>query len=167
MRSRKLKHFKICHFEFATDDLPKRGFTLLELMVTLFLLSLIVAIVFPSFYGLEERRLKSEARTVASVLRYLHDSGISTKETYFLKFDLKEHVVSWEEPDGKKTETFKSLAGLNLQSRGEVKEGQITLFFGPSGVQENITVYLRDEDQRMRVTLNSVSGRVKIFQDAK
>jgi len=145
----------------------KKGFTLLELMVALFLISLILAIVFPSFSGLQERRLKSEARTIASLLRYLHDNAISTKETTFLKFDLKERVISWEEPEGRKAESFESLEGLNLQSRGEVKEGQIILFFGPLGIQENITVYLREDDQRMRVAFNSVSGRTKIFEESR
>ena len=59
-----------------------RGFTLLELVVIIFILSLVLAISFPSFSLQKDGKLKSEAGHIASILRYLNDSAISTKETY-------------------------------------------------------------------------------------
>jgi len=138
------------------------GFTLLELIVVIFIISLLAAVIFPSFSGLGENRLKSEAKKAASLLRYLNDSAIFTKETYSLKFDLQEGLISWKGPDGEKAEKIKSLAGIRLPSKGEVKEGQVTVFFGPLGIQENIEILLKDKGEGMRVTLNPVSGRVKI-----
>jgi hypothetical protein len=76
-------------------------------------------------------------------------------------------MISWEEPEGRRTESFESLEGLNLQSRGEVKDGEIILIFGPLGIQENITVRLREDDQGMKVVFHSVSGRTKILEDGK
>lgn len=149
-----------CHF-------PKRGFTLMELIVVLFIISLLIGIVFPTFYGVEEKRLKSDARRIASVLRYLNDSAISTKKTYFLKFDLSKGSISWDGPEGVKTEHFRSLTSLELPSKGEVKEGEIILFFGPFGVEENIAVHLRTEEEGMKVTFSPVSGRAKIIQDIR
>jgi len=146
----------------AVSHPGRRGFTLLELIVVIFIISLIAAVIFPSFSGLGENRLKSEAKKTASLLRYLNDSAIFTKETYSLKFDLQEGLISWKGPDGEKTEKIKSLAGIRLPSKGEVKEGEATVFFGPLGIQENIEVFLRDKDEGMRVTLNPVSGRVKM-----
>ena len=148
-------------------SLLRTGFTLLELILVLFLISLMTAIIIPSFYGLSENKLKSDARRIASLLRYLNDSAISTKETYFLKFDLQEGTLAWQDPDGKKTETFESLAGLYLPSKGELKEGQITVFFGPLGIQESIAVHLRRNGQGMTVALNPWSGRTKVVEDEK
>jgi general secretion pathway protein H len=146
---------------------PQRaGFTLLELIVVIFVISLLLAILFPSFYGLEGRSLKSDARRIASLLRYLNDSAISTKVTYPLKFDLKEQTLSWKGPDGEKTEKFESLYSLRLPSKGELKEGEITVFFGPLGIQESIAIYLKDDEEKgMTVALNSLSGRTKIMED--
>lgn len=142
------------------------GFTLLELIVVIFVISLLLAILFPSFYGLEERGLKSDARQIASLLRYLNDSAISTKVTYPLKFDLEEHTLSWKGPDGEKTEKFESLDSLRLPSKGELKEGEITVFFGPLGIQESIAIHLKDDEEKgMTVALNSLSGRTKIMED--
>jgi general secretion pathway protein H len=148
-------------------SLPRAGFTLLELIVVIFLISLIAAMVIPSFYGMSENKLKSDARRIASLLRYLNDNAISTKETYPLKFDLQERTLSWKESNGRKTETFEDLAGVYVSSKGEVKEGQIIVFFGPLGLQESIAVHLRKEGKGMTVALNPWSGRTKVIEDEK
>jgi general secretion pathway protein H len=143
----------------------RTGYTLLELIAVIFILSLLAAVIFPSMSGLGEKSVTSEAKKTASLLRYLNDSAIYTKETYFLKFDLGEGLISWKGPDGEKTESMKSLAGVRLPSKGEVKEGQVTVFFGPLGIREKIEISLKGKDEGLRVTLNPVSGRVKIVHD--
>ncbi|MBM4137459.1 MAG: prepilin-type N-terminal cleavage/methylation domain-containing protein [Nitrospira sp.] len=145
----------------------RSGFTLLELITVIFIISLLLAIVFPSFYGFGEKNLKTDARRIASVLRYLNDTAIATKETYFLKFDFDRDTLSWKDSDGERKEGFKTLSSVELQSKGEVKEGQIMILFSSLGIQENITVHLRDKDEEMAVTFNPISGRAKIMQSAK
>ncbi len=143
----------------------REGFTLLELVAVIFIISLLTAVVLPSFYGLGDNNLKSDARKMASLLRYLNDSAMSSKNTMSLKFDLGEGSISWQGPDGEKTEHMKSIASVELQSKGELKEGQITVFFGPLGIQEDIAVHLKNEKKGMTVTLNAISGRAKITED--
>ena len=143
----------------------RTGYTLLELIVVIFLLSLLAAVIFPSMRGLGEKDVTSEAKKTASLLRYLNDSAIYTKQTYFLKFDLGEGLISWKGPDGERAEKMKTLAGVRLPSKGEVKEGQVTVFFGPLGIRENIEISLKDKNESMRVMLNPVSGRVKIVKN--
>jgi general secretion pathway protein H len=142
-----------------------QGFTLLELVAVIFIISLFTAIVLPSFYGFGDNKLKSEARKMASLLRYLNDSSISSKKTLSLKFDLQDGSILWQGPDGEKTEHLKSLTSVELQSKGEITEGEVTVFFGPLGTTENIAVHLKNEKEGMTVTLNSISGRAKITED--
>jgi hypothetical protein len=99
---------------------------------------------------------------MASLLRYLNDSAIYSKQTFSLKFDLHNSIVSWSGPDGDREEKLKSLFGVRLQSQGEIKDGQVTVFFGPLGIQEGIEIHLRDKDDTSTVTFNPVSGRAKI-----
>ncbi len=139
------------------------GFTLLELAVVVFIIAMLATLVFPVFFASGDK-VKAEARKTASLLRYLNDNAISTKSLYPLKFDLPEGVLSWEGPDGEKTEKLKTLTSLTLTSKGIIKEGEVTVFFGPMGIQENLAVRLRDENRDMTVSLNSVSGRVKITE---
>jgi general secretion pathway protein H len=145
----------------------KTGFTLLELVVVLFVVSLVAAIVLPSFASFGEGRLKSEAREIASVLRYVSDSAVSRKETLPMKFDLDKNVISWKEPAGEKTRRFADLTGVTTQSLGRVGNGEVIFLFGPLGVRENLTVHIGRGDRNMSVTLNHLSGRVSIKQDEK
>ena len=146
----------------------KSGFTLLELVVVIFIVSLLAGIVFPSFRGLGRKTLESDARRIASILRYLNDSAISTKGSLSLKVDFGENTITWKGPDGERTETYRKLVSVYLQSRGEVKDGQVTVFFGPLGAQEAMLIRLKDDDGReIRVALYPVSGRVKILSERK
>lgn len=142
--------------------LTGNGFTLLELIIVIFILSLIIAVVFPSFYGIGDGRLKSEAGKIASLLRYLNESAISRKETFMLKINLDNDTFFWEGPDGKRSERFDSLLDIFTTSTGSVSRGEVILSFSPLGIQENLRIHLGDKDKEMTVTLNPMSGRVKI-----
>jgi prepilin-type N-terminal cleavage/methylation domain-containing protein len=140
----------------------KSGFTLFELIVALFVISLVLAVIFPSFDGFGENKLKSEAREMASILRYMSDSAVSRKETFPVKFDLDKNTVSWKEPEGKKTRKFEDMTGVATQSSGMVSTGELTIFFGPLGTGESIGIHMSKNNKHMSVTLNHLSGRVKI-----
>jgi prepilin-type N-terminal cleavage/methylation domain-containing protein len=143
------------------------GFTLLELMLVVFIISVVLALALPTFTGMGERKIVSDAKRIASILRYLNDSALSTKESLTLRVDFKDKVIGYNGPEGEKSERFDSLSGVELQSRGMVTEGELFVFFSPLGAQENITIHLGDEGSPMAVALNSMNGRVKIIQDAK
>ena len=121
-----------------------------------------MAIVLPTFSGFGENRLKAESREIASILRYMNDSAISRKETLLMKFDLNENKIFWKGPDGEKSKRFELLTGVTAQSTGRVSKGEITFFFEPLGARETLSVHLSREGKDMTVTLNPMSGKVKI-----
>jgi len=139
-----------------------KGFTLLELLVVIFILSVITALVIPSFYGIGEGKLKSEAGKIASLLRYLNDTAISRKETYFLTLNLDTKNAIWSTPEGERSEKFESLLTISTTATKNISRGVITLFFNPLGLQENLIVTLKDKEQEMSVLFNPLSGRAKI-----
>ena len=141
----------------------QRGFTLLELIVVIFIISLLAGIVFPSFRVLSKRQLSSDARRIASLLQYLSDSAMASKETYSVDFDLQKSSIFWKGPEGEKTESLKTLAGIDLQSKGMTREGLVTVFFSPLGIREYMEILLKDDEHEMKVTFNPVSGRAKIL----
>jgi prepilin-type N-terminal cleavage/methylation domain-containing protein len=143
----------------------RKGITLLELIVALFIISLVVAVVFPSFGVFGDNKLKSEAREMASVLRYLYDSAGSRKETFPITFYLDKNIVSWKGPDGEKKQKFEDMTGVTTQSNGNVSSGELTVFFSPLGIQENLSVRMARGDKTMTITLNSLSGKVKIVEN--
>jgi type II secretion system protein H len=148
--------------QISRTGICNTGFTLLELIVVLFIVSIVTAIVLPSFSGLGENKLKSEAREIASILRYMYDSAISRKETFLIKFNFNEDAVYLNCPDGEKIKKFDNMAGVTTQSRGKVSSGELIFFFEPLGIREDLSVHLNKEGEEMTVTLNHLSGRVKI-----
>ena len=151
----------------TTGIYSNRGFTLIELVVVLFIVSLIAAVVLPSFAGFGESELKSEAGEMASILRYINDSALSRKETCFIKIDLDKNTVSWKGPDGGKAKKFEDITGVTTQSAGMISNGELIFFFEPLGIRENLSVHMSKGDKNITITLNHLSGRVKITQDGK
>jgi len=144
-----------------------KGFTLLELILIIFILSLALAVSFPTFTLEKDGKLKSEAGRIASILRYLNDSAISTKELHTMNVDFKEKLMKYKGPDGEKTEKINNLSGITLQSRGDVSDGELTVFFGPSGAGENFSIHLTGVQSSMTVVFNALSGRVKVMAQEK
>ncbi len=138
------------------------GFTLLELIVVVFIVAIVMSIVFPAFVGFGEGKLKSEAREVASILRYLNDSAISRKETFNMRFMLDKNMVSWNGPEGERGKKFEGMTGVTTQSTGLVSKGEVTVFFEPLGLRENLSVHLNRGNKNLTVVLEHLSGKVKI-----
>jgi prepilin-type N-terminal cleavage/methylation domain-containing protein len=145
------------------SKINKKGFTLLELIVVIFIISLILAVSLPSFMLQEEGDLKSEAGRIASILRYLNDSAVSTKEMYSIHVKFKEKSIRYKIPEGDREEKIHYLSRVLLQSKGNVSEGEVTIFFLPTGTGENFTVFLTGTESTMEIIYNALSGRVKVL----
>lgn len=143
------------------------GFTLIELVVVIFVVSLVVAISLPSFRHIGANTLKSDARRVASILRYLNDTAITTKEELYLKINFKDRLFIYNAGEGEKKEVFRDLSGLELQSKGRVGDGEVTIFFGTSGALESFRVYLTGGKEVWKIALNNLSGRVSVVKEEK
>lgn len=166
MRNTESENSKIYNLRSAICD-ENIGFTLLELIVVIFIVSLVFALSLPSFTEIGESRIKSDAKKLASVMRYLNDSAITTKESLFLKTGLKEKVIHYNGPDGERSERFDTISGLELQTKGMVSEGEVTIFFGPSGALESFRFHLREGTKSTVVALNALSGRVRITDETQ
>lgn len=142
----------------------KNGFTLLELVLVIFIISISAAIVFPSFSVFETAKIKSDAKKIASILRYLNENAITTKETSSLKIDFKKKRLIYNSTEDKKEEIFETIRSAELQSQGMVFDGEVTLFFHHFGAAENINIYLSDNKSSLIVAFNHLSGRVKIIE---
>ncbi len=140
-----------------------KGVTLIELVAVLFIVSLVVAIIFPSFEIFGENKLKSEALEIGSILKYLNESASSSKETFSIVFDFNEQTLIWNEKEGQRKKKFEDISGVETQSNGLVNRGELILFFPPTGIQQNIIVHLNRDDKKLMVALNHLNGKIKIY----
>ena len=126
-----------------------------------------LAVSLPSLTGIGESRMKSDAKRLGSIVRYLNDTAVSTKNTLHMKIAFADRVIYYHGPGGDKSEKFDFLSGIELQSRGMVSEGEVIVVFSPLGASESFTMHLKDDKSDMSIAFNSMSGRVKIIQNSK
>lgn len=144
-------------------DNSYKGVTLIEIIAVLFIVSLVVAIIFPSFEIFSENKLKSEAREIGSILKYLNEGASSSKETFAIVFNFDERTLIWNEKEGERKKKFEDISGVETQSNGLVNKGELTLFFPPTGIQQNVIVHLNKDEKKIMVSLNHLNGKIKIY----
>ena len=158
---------KISNFKFQISNFSKKGFTFIELVVVIFILSLATAFIMPSFWETEKDAVKTEAKHLSSALRYIYDNAVGKKQTYSFNVNLDNE--SWGFKSKKETRNFKTKGDVEIRdiiasSLGEVSNGEVTIEFGPMGPEEPIILHLRKGKSEYTIILNPLNGRTKIFE---
>lgn len=146
---------------------PKSGFTLLELIVVIFIISLTLTLTMPSFWNSDRNDLKKDARRLSSTLRYLYDESVGKKSVYTFFIDLESRT--WGFAGKRESRSFKIRGEARIQdvvvpSHGEVTQGELSILFGPTGTGEPITIHLQKGEAEYTVMFNHISGRTKIHE---
>jgi len=145
----------------------KEGFTLVELIIVIFIISLTTALVMPNLWDRSGRALKSETKRIANTIRYIYDEAIGKKQTYILKIDL--NTDSWSFESEMESRSFRTkeavmFRDIIIPSLGEVSAGEVQLKFGSMGPEEPLTLHLIQDDHESTVMFNPFNGRVKIHE---
>ncbi|QWR78533.1 type II secretion system protein [Candidatus Magnetomonas plexicatena] len=147
----------------GTSNNSQRGVTLLELVVVMFIISVIIVLSYPSFMSLRASP-SIEAKRLASVITYLNDTSSNRRQTCILIVDFKKKELRWETSDGIKQTSFKFLNSVLLPSKGEIKEGELQVFFDREGLGELFAAYFTEDKKTVTLIYNPFSRRVSIEQ---
>jgi len=163
-----------------------RGFTLLELLVVLVIISLMSVLVAPQLTGsLSRMNLQTASKKISASLRYARSRAASEKITYVAIFDFEkdrlsimtdqkaqtgeiiekdlgdgeERVIrskSYDLPDGVKLE--KAVSGGD-----EIDSGHFQIFFFPAGSSSGGDVILiNDRGKRYKISVDFITGIVQL-----
>lgn len=143
-----------------------RGFTLLELLVVLFIITTLAFLSFPSVWG---ELVKDDKVTLASTLRNLRKEAVATKKEIFFTVDFKERQFRVSGAKGEAKDKPR-IIDMNegetwevfIPSKGAIKEGQVIVAFSPSVQEELIALYLTRNGKETSIILNNLSGEVEI-----
>jgi len=156
----------------------RQGFTLIELMVVLVLLSIAAALVVPRLPSTDAMELKSSARSVASLLRYLGERSIASKNSYRLHINISENSVkvtrklaSGDEVPPEDSLLARNalaagidIADLQIPRLGTVTEGEVLIDFGAAGLTEFLTLHLNSpKGESFTIVGYPQGGKVKIL----
>ena len=144
-----------------------KGFTLIELIVVIFIISLATALIMPSFWGTDKSALKTEARHISSALRYIYGEAVSKKQTCLFNINLDNK--SWGFKSENESRNFKMQGDIEIKdvvipSRGEISRGEVIIEFGPMGPDEPVTLHLKKGESEYTIIFNQLNGKAKIFE---
>jgi len=156
----------------------RQGFTLIELMVILVLLSITAALVVPRLPASESMELKSSARSLASMIRYLGERSIGSKNIYRLRINISENSIKVtrklangdeippEDPLLARNVLAAGIVLADMESPrlGKVTEGEVLIDLGAAGLSEFLTIHLSSpKGESFTIVGYPHGGKVKIL----
>ena len=136
----------------------KRGFTLIELAVTLFVMALGMAVAAPSLSrGLDTVRARSETAGIATFLRAAREQAITHNRPYEVRVRAEDGVI-----DLRTGETVRASRRLALGVRVTVDSPTSgTVTFLPQGLSSGAQLRVEGPGRRAYlVTVDALTGRV-------
>lgn len=148
-------------------DKSAPAFTLIELVIVIFIISLTTALIMPNLWDTGERAVKSEAKRVGNTMRYIYDEAAGKKQDYLITIDLNDG--SWGYKSQTASRVFKmrddvTFRDVVVPSLGEVTSGDVELKFGPTGPEEPVILHLMKDEVEYTVTFNHMNGRAKVYK---
>lgn len=156
----------------------RSGFTLIELIVVIAILSTVLLIAFPGIKALEGYGFTSDARRMAGLIRRLDDVATTDGLYYRFWFYVEEGSVKVEAsrdgeeftpPEDHEIGGFSlgrttEIEDVVIAGLGKVSTGEAAVIFNPSAGADPFNLHLRQGDSMLTLSYNPYSGKVKIIQ---
>jgi type II secretion system protein H len=135
------------------------GFTLLELVVALFVLGLAVGLALPAVgRSTDSVRARAEVARFAALLRHAREQAITTRQPHAVVLDPAGHRLTLVAGDGEVREARALPAALEVEA---VPPPALAVRFEPHGVSTGGEFRLTTGPVRYRITVDPLTGRVR------
>jgi general secretion pathway protein H len=160
-----------------TKNRKNCGFTLVELAIVLFIISLTFSIALPLLGKVSDADLHAAGRRLAGTIKYVYNEAILEKTVYRLTYDL-EHAVyraerqeaggEWTDLPGKmggeKTLPGSvSIARIAINGRGSFTSGTISMQIYPVGWLDETVLYLQDGKYKQTLRISALTGTTEFY----
>ena len=136
-----------------------RGFTLLELIVTLVVVAVAVALVAPTIgRSTETLRTRAEVAGFSATFRHARERAITTRQQYTVVVNPTNRLVrvTTGEDEVQWTRTLSSRVDIRAET-----PAALTVHFEPQGTSSGGEFHLTSGKISYRVTVDAVTGRVR------
>lgn len=138
---------------------PDRGFTLVELVITLLVLAVALAVVAPAVgRSTDTLRTRAEAARLAAMLRHAREQAITSGRPHALVVDPDRHRLTIVAGTDEVRESRDLSPDLVIEA---TPPPALTVRFEPHGVSSGGHFRLQRGAVRYRVTVDALTGRVR------
>lgn len=138
------------------------GFTLLELLVVLVLLSLMVVIVPPSLSRPTTGELKMLTQQMASALRYTRSKAIAEKAEATFNLDVEERWYQYPGVSSGKKFSESLMVKFTAARKEFVDTTRGGIRFYPDGSSTGGEIAISQANRRQKITVSWITGKVKV-----
>ena len=136
-----------------------RGFTLLELIVTLIVIAVAAGLVAPAIgRSTESLRVRAEVAGFSATFRHAREQAITTRQTFTVQVNLTNRMltVTTGEDEVRWTRALSKRVELRADT-----PGSLAVRFEPQGTSSGGEFHLMSGKIVYRVTVDAVTGRVR------
>lgn len=163
--------------QFISPRNNQAGFTLVEIIVVMVLISLFMVFSVPLFGNIGSSSLEMSARRLSNTIKYLFNESALSGLEYRLIYDLdhgtyRAQILDANEqlvdaPDQGRQAKLKGsvrFQDLSIPGRGKTSVGQVTTLIHPSGWVEETIIHLEDGNSMLTLRVMPLSGMTEIFE---
>ena len=141
------------------SEVDDRGFTLLELIVTLLVVTVAVGLVAPAIgRGTETLRVRAEVAGFSATFRHAREQAITTRQPFTVVVNPTSHLltVTTGEDEVRWTRALSAKVAIEPES-----SGGLTVHFEPQGTSSGGAFRLTSGKISYKVSVDAVTGRVR------
>jgi type II secretion system protein H len=143
-------------------EVDSRGFTLLEVMVVIFILALTASVVTPAIgRSTDAIRVRAKVGSLSALLRHAREEAIGSRKPLTVAIDPVAHRVSVLVADT----VVRSRALPANWTIDAAPPGALTLHFDPQGTTSGAEYRIVAGSISYRITVNTLTGRVRVSRE--
>ena len=156
----------------ASTQTREGGFSLLELILVLVVMSLVLAMVYPSMSkGKTAFHLRAVGRDVVNALRIARESAVTEQKVMLVLVDAQAQQVTVSDEVGDDPRTYQPPSDVKIllwTGTGEERpQGSLAIRFLPNGSSEDAQILVKaDSGASLRVILDPITGGARILLTA-
>jgi prepilin-type N-terminal cleavage/methylation domain-containing protein len=141
------------------SEVDARGFTLLELIITLLVVAVAVGLVAPAIgRSTEALRARAEVAGFSATFRHAREQAITTRQQYTVVVNPTSHMLTVTNSDDEVRWTRALSARVAIESE---PPGALTVRFEPQGTSSGGEFRVTSGKISYRVSVDAVTGRVR------